>query len=772
MKRTIGCNYNYLIKHFNLLDNQDVHILLWVSDSLINGSNLYQLLSKINYAEISIGIDLDTTLTNKFIQWCALNHIIVYVRITKVKNWDSILLLNNIDTVVWIESNLLEKNHADLVKNIVNYNVHICLRNDKNENYEKISLFYNELNVNGFSNLFQTTINVFSVEYTSFINREALTTFFRVRNFKTRDEIDKLSLNTLKRYNKSITTAVQKNIEIIFVNLNLFNDISNRKNLGIEYLASVLKSCGYSVKCLYSVQLKFLTDIENLIQENPALKVIGFSSMQDNMYTILNAINFLKNKYSYLKFIVGGAQAIAFDEGVMRSSSIDYVMVGESEKNIVPLMNYICRNDGKIEEISGIRYIDSEGKFIENPRPDLIENLDLIPFPLYVYERDDTLHLAGIITGRGCPYNCSFCYEGAKEKTVRYRSLANVFEEISLIIQNKKNLKAIQFYDDTFTLNKERILSFCEKYRPIYDKYKINWACEIHCQTVYREPTIIKTMVDSGLIDAQIGLESGNYNILKKLNKQLTPDMISATIDLCRDAGLKQLEGNLLIGGAGENEEQLDEQFAYVEKLLYQGRGMFELNIALFWPYPNTPITKKPEKYGVKILTQQCDYTISSTKNIVTKSYDLSRQHFIEHFFKLNEKIISLYDRLALQLTASEILQHWGKEIFISKAKWPQALIKHSHIYRFLVAKFDNDIKLSPTTFPIRTFELLSYKDDCLYLQEANISFNCLQSRILELCNGKNTVKNIAEKLNITIDFVLEQLCDLEERMFVYGSII
>lgn len=771
MKQTICCDYNYLIEHLDLIDKRDIHILLWASDSLINGSSFYQLLSKIKYAEISIGINLNFTLTNKFIHFCVLNHIIVYVRITRENNLDSILTLKNIDKVVWIESDIAEQIDEDLFGKISNHDIHVCLIN-KDKNYEKVSLFYNKLIANGFSNLFQTAANISSNEYTSFINRDSLSLFYSNRNFKTRDEIDKLSINTLKRYNKSILNTVTKNTEIVFVNLNLSPDYTERKNLGIEYLASILKACGYSVKCLYTQQLKFISEIESLIIENPPLKVIGFSCMQDNMYATINAINYLKNKYSHLKFIIGGAQAIALGESFIRSNSIDYVMVGESEKNVVPLMNYIFHNEGEIEKIFGIRYIDSEGRFIENPQSDLIEKLDSLPFPLYVYERDDALRHAGIITGRGCPFNCSFCYEGAKEKTVRYRSLANVFEEISLIIQNKKNLKIIQFYDDTFTLNKERVLSFCEQYKPIYDKYKINWACEIHCQTVYREPMLIKAMVDCGLIDAQIGLESGNYNILKKLNKQLTPDMIHTTIDICKAAGLKRLEGNILLGGAGENEEQLEEQFAYAEKLLHQGKGMFELNIALFWPYPNTPITKNPGKYGVKILPQQCDYTINSIKNIVTESIDLNRECFVEHYFKLSERIISLYDDLVPHFTASEILQHWGKEIFSSKSRWAQAITKYSYINRYLSAKFQSDIKLSPTVFPIRTFDLLAYRNNCLYIKEANIYFNSVESRILELCNGKNNIKSIATKLNIAIEVLLEQLSKLEERMFIYGSII
>lgn len=759
------------MNHFYLLDKQDVHILLWASDHLINSGDLYKLLSEIKYAELSIGINSNLTLTNNFFHFCVSNNIIVYIQVTRENNLDLIRALKNIDAVVWIESNFVEQIDEDLIRDISNHDAHVCLINRDND-FEQVSQFYNRLIANGFSNLFKTSANISSNEYTPFINRDSLSLFHSNRNFRTRDEIDKLSLNALKRYNRSTLNTVAKNLEVLFVNLNLSPDYIERKNLGIEYLASMLRSYGYSVKCLYVQQLKFISEIENLITENPTLKVIGFSCMQDNMYAIINAINYLKNKYSHLKFIIGGAQAIAFDESVVRSNLIDYVMIGESEKNIVPLMNYIFHNEGQVEKIFGIRYIDSEGRFTENSQSDLIKNLDSLPFPLYAYERDNSLSHAGIITGRGCPFNCSFCYEGAKEKTVRYRSLANVFEEISLIIENKKKLKIIQFYDDTFTLDRERVLSFCEQYKPIYDKYGISWACEMHCQTVYKEPMLVKAMVDCGLVDAQIGLESGNCDILKKFNKQLTPDMTQATIDVCKAAGLKRLEGNILLGGAGENEEQLEEQFSYAEKLLHQGKGMFELNIALFWPYPNTPITKNPRKYGVKILPQQCEYTINSMKNIVTESLDLNRERFVEHYFKLSEKIISLYDDIVLQFTASDILRHWGREIFTSRSRWAQAIKKYSFINCYLSAKFQNDVKLSSTVFPIRTFDLLTYRNNCLYLKEAKVCFNNVESRILELCNGKNNIKHIATKLNISMDALLAKLSNLEERMLIYGSII
>lgn len=773
MKYNISCDYEYLREHLSELDKQNTHILLQINEFLQNNDKFYQLLSQLKYAEISLAINTNLNLTNDFIQYCVLNHIILYFYIEEQKDLLHVCLLRetnmDITIVLLICSDALEQFDDNDMKKITECNVHVCLI-DNEQNYGKNAIFYNKLLVNGFFNLFITTINISLDKFTALIDRKSLSSFRFGQNILTRDEIKKLSLNTIKRYNKTLANNLQNNIEIVFINLNLSPNHDERKNLGIEYLAAVLSSYKYKVECLYLNQLNFMKEIEALIKKNPTLKAIGFSCMQDNLHTTKNAINFLKNKYPNLIFIIGGAQAIDLKEDFIRSNSVDYVMVGESEKNIIPLMNYIFNNEGSIDDIFGIRYINSDGNYNEHSQADLIQNLDSVPFPQYVNKQDDKLYHAGIITGRGCPFNCSFCYEGAKEKTVRYRSLSNVFEEISLLIKNKKNLKVIQFYDDTFTINKERVLTFCEKYKPLYEKYKIDWVCEVHCQTVYNEVELIKTMVDCGLKNAQIGLESCNNNILKKLNKQLTSDMIFSTIDSCQKAGLKRLEGNILIGGAGENKEQLDEQFDFSEKLLKQGRGMFELNISLFWPYPNTPITNNPEKYGVKILNDQCDYTINSVNNVVTKSNDVSRQYVVEHYYNLCKKIITLYDQMALQFTASEILKRWGNEIFSSTSKWAQAIIKYSYINRFLSAKFQNDVKLSPPVFPIRTFDLLSYDNNCLYLKEANVHFNILETNILELCNGKNSVLNISKELKISIDIIIEKLRDLEERMFIFCS--
>jgi len=496
--------------------------------------------------------------------------------------------------------------------------------------------------------------------------------------------------------------------------------------------------------------------------------------MQDNVRSITNSIKFLSKKYPTMTFFVGGAHAISLNEEFLRSSGANYVMVGESELNIVPLMNYVMRGIGDISQIKNLRYIDTNNNYIETPIAEPIKDLDKIPFPHYIYKNNDELSLAGVITGRGCPYKCAFCFEGTRAKNVRYRSLDNVFEEISILLKNNKNIRSIQFYDDTFTLNPGRTIEFCERFKPLYKEFGITWICEIHCQTICNNPDLIKTMVDSGLVEAQIGLESTIDEILKKFNKSSTKEMILKTIENCQKAGLMLLEGNILLAATNETREQIESYFDSIEELLTIGKGMLDIFVVMFWPFPNTPITLNPSQYGISVLADQCEYSINSIKNFVSESDNISRSEYIELYDMLNNKIQSTYKKIVSSFTKKDAQKFWRSKSFAPISKWGKTLNSIGYMKTYFGAmEGKNSVAVDTDgAYLIRTFNMLEYKGMSLYLKETDLIINNLDSRILELCNGENTKERIAERLKISLDLTIERLRILEDSMLVFGSLI
>ena len=339
------------------------------------------------------------------------------------------------------------------------------------------------------------------------------------------------------------------------------------------------------------------------------------------------------------------------------------------------------------------------------------------------------------------------------------------------MLKNNRNVNRIQFYDDTFTLDKSRVREICAFMKSLYVEYGIMWVCEIHCQTIYECPEIIKTMVESGLISAQIGLESGNNKILERLNKKTTLDMITKTIEICREAGLYSLQGNLIIGAAGETEEDIQCNYDFAKKIIELGMGMFELEVAMYWPFKNTPIALNPKLYGIEIIPEQYEYSIHCMGNMVSRTEALSREKLVEHFYKLKETINQTYKDLCIKLDHRSIEKHWINGQFNLKSAWGRALGTYDHLNSYFKAKelVSNNIENS-CLYPIRTFENLCYEKKLIYLPNTPIKLDFTESRIIELCNGRTTIVEIADKLNIEYNTIIKILGNLEDRMLVFIS--
>jgi radical SAM superfamily enzyme YgiQ (UPF0313 family) len=755
-------------------DKEYDQILIKIDDLDMDICNFEDLIYTLGNIEIGLLFDKIEPGRN-IVNLCKLHKIIVYIvfkTYIRINIFEEHDLLDKVLIVDQSDINILTD---EKINDIVKYDYNVCV-NTFEYSCNEISDLFEKLIRLGFSKIFKivnmTSYNTKTISYNGLINRKTLQNNNYHTNLIVKDQIDALRLNMLKRRNKT-KKLIGINYNIAFINLNIdSHKMRDYKNLGIEYLASVLNSQGFSSSCFYFSRASYIREVDDIINENN-IKVIGFSCTIDNINVVKNAIKYTKSKYKMIKFIIGGAQAIALDKEFLTDLFVDYVMVGESENQIVALANHIFYNNVNIENIHGLRYIDSKGDYRQNNSTNLINDLDSIPFPDYVFKEDENLKRAGILTGRGCPYKCAFCYEGAKEKTVRYRSLDNVFEEISILIKNHKSLELIHLYDDTFTLDSERVVEFCNRFKSIFQKYNIYWVCEIHCQTVYNKPELLKLMVSSGLKSAQIGIESVNNSVLKKLNKNITTDMIFSTINNCLEAEMYSLEGNIIIGATSIDDEQFIELHNMIEKMIKIGKGLLNLNVVIFWPCPNTPISLDPEVYGINILNEQCEYSIHGMFNVVTKPIGHDREILVKQYYSLTKKIRNVYLELAKTIDSTEALRHFNADAISKSSTWRAYLSSYSYINTFIDNKKAHMIEIfSDNVYPIRTFDLLAYKGNRLYIKEANMIMNILDTQILELCNGKNTSEGISEKLKVDIKKLKKHLIFLESKMLVYGSII
>ena len=162
------------------------------------------------------------------------------------------------------------------------------------------------------------------------------------------------------------------------------------------------------------------------------------------------------------------------------------------------------------------------------------------------------------ITAFGCPFNCSFCI--ASRLNYNMRDLKELEKEFTAI--KKNGIKEISFLDSTFNANLPFVTSLLQMM--IRKNFRFSWSAQIHSFRV--TPDLIRLMKQAGCHTVQIGVESGNEEILKKNAPSKIKKNITEAINICKKEGVRVL-GYFIIGFPGELKQQAEETIQFAKKL-------------------------------------------------------------------------------------------------------------------------------------------------------------------------------------------------------------
>lgn len=416
-----------------------------------------------------------------------------------------------------------------------------------------------------------------------------------------------------------------KKIDVLLINLpidsNLTKNIRKRANsfppLGIMYIAAILKQ--HDVKVLirdYSV-----TDItkDDFLRELNELspRIVGLSTYNESWKAQQSITRLIRTNFPLIKIVAGGAFATFCYEDMFAKNLVDYVIKGEGEFSVYELYKRLFLTHESINDIPGLVFYDKENNLISNDTQ-RIKDLDALPFVDFdmVDISKYTIGIA-IITSRGCPGDCIFCSSKAFfGKKVFLRSARNLYDEIkSLKVKYKTNM--FYFTDDTFTINKQRVYELCSML--INDESDFIWGCESRADVLNDENLVI-ALANSGCRKMQIGLESGDNDILQKLRKHITIEEVERAIQLTTKHGIS-VQISYILGHAFDTKETILKTINFVKYLEkeYGVIGTCSINT----PFPGTEQYIKAEEYGMKIYAQswdeyKFDNAIISTKNLST----------------------------------------------------------------------------------------------------------------------------------------------------------
>jgi anaerobic magnesium-protoporphyrin IX monomethyl ester cyclase len=204
---------------------------------------------------------------------------------------------------------------------------------------------------------------------------------------------------------------------------------------------------------------------------------------------------------------------------------------------------------------------------------DLLSHYRLLRMPNCV----STDYCLPVLSSRGCPYHCNFCYR--LDSNVRLRHVDAVVGEIKYL-QDRHGITYVAFADELLMMSPGRAIELSEALMPL----KIKWDCNGRLN--YAQPEVLETMKRAGCVFINYGIEAFDDTVLKNMNKHLTCWQIEKGVEATLAAGISP-GLNLLWGNIGDTPETLNKA---VEFLLKYDDHAQRRTIRPVTPYPGTDL--------------------------------------------------------------------------------------------------------------------------------------------------------------------------------------
>lgn len=314
----------------------------------------------------------------------------------------------------------------------------------------------------------------------------------------------------------------------------------------------------------------FLTEI-NLLQGGDGHSPAGFGERIRAAHPDLVAISCMSPHWQplapYLRAVkqavpdapvlIGGYQAILSPEETIAHPAVDYICVGDGEEPLIGIINKL--RGLTTGEVPGLWEKKQPGLDIVRSAPVLTADLCGMPFADYtIFEREGSLRGLGfsifgpkdlfilpVMTGRGCPYRCSYCcntpmLERHKGAYIRkYEPEAFIAELCRL--RDRYAVDYFEFWDELFLSNMKFAYEFLELYRR-----QIGLPFSVNSRVEKMDEQFCRTARAAGCHTIWFGIESGSEAYRQtRLGRRMTNAQIIKASDNARKYGIRRLTFNI-----------------------------------------------------------------------------------------------------------------------------------------------------------------------------------------------------------------------------------
>jgi anaerobic magnesium-protoporphyrin IX monomethyl ester cyclase len=360
----------------------------------------------------------------------------------------------------------------------------------------------------------------------------------------------------------------------------------------LAYATGVLEQDGFATRLVDAPAsgLDLQAVLELVDWWHPRLVVMETST--PSFYNDLEVAQAIKSHTRHLYILLVGPHVTALpEESLELGTAVDAVARGEYEHTVRAVARMLEDSDAptKRETIRGLSYRDADGTIRHNPDRPPIENLNALPFVSEVFKRhlrvEDYFYSIArypevtIVSGRGCPYQCTYCLwpQTITGHQYRQRSAADVAEEFEFVARELPQVREIFIEDDTLTVDEERCVLLAEELMRRGNRlpFTANSRANVSFET-------LSWLKRAGLRLLCVGFESGDQAVLNTMRKGIKVEQFYEFQEDARRAGVL-IHGCFMAGGPGETQESLARTLALAMRLHPDTAQFFPLMV-----YPGT----------------------------------------------------------------------------------------------------------------------------------------------------------------------------------------
>ncbi len=416
-------------------------------------------------------------------------------------------------------------------------------------------------------------------------------------------------------------------VGLVFARDNFLREMEGISNehIGLGYLANALYRNGYEYRIIDAHFWNYGSKevIEQLIESK--CDVIGFSILYSNFIESMDIISQIKElKPDTLIFMGGHHVSFCAEEILEENDNVDVIIKGEGEETIVELL--ACYSQGNdLKNIAGITYRNSAGVIVDNqwrrPLSKIEDYGEIRRDVLEMGLRAGALCSLNLVAGRGCLFKCSFCtgnkmFDPYSECGWRVKSAEKVVLELSELIEKYgeyDNLYEIVNFCDLNFINesKEGIIWLKDFVRELKNKQLDVWFYIMtRVDSIVRNKDIVERLRECGLVQIEMGLESGTESGLEVLNKRISTNQSVKAVRYLRERHIDFGMSGFIMYQPYATVEELKTNAEFLKEIDYWKINFLFTKMAL---YPGTNITENLRKTK-NLYDSYCHYNVYDWK--------------------------------------------------------------------------------------------------------------------------------------------------------------